>query len=187
VPVVRQLLVRAHVAPDYKLPAPSGVWGEVRDAWLQGTLFDYVRTSVSCGPLGFLLALVIGTPLGLLVARVGFVRVAIGPIPVRPAVAAVRGPGAACGDPAGSERLVMYAVILLGAVPPIANGLVAGIGRIPPLFLRAGRTMGANGLRGAWHIMMPGALPGYLAGLKQGWAFSWRSSRSCSSASPSTC
>jgi NitT/TauT family transport system permease protein len=70
---------------------------------------------------------------------------------------------------------MMYAVILLGAVPSIANGLVSGIDQVPPLFLRAGRTMGATGLKGARYIVMPAALPGYLAGLKQGWAFSWRS------------
>lgn len=70
---------------------------------------------------------------------------------------------------------MMYTVILLGAVPSIANGLVSGIDQIPPLFLRAGRTLGATGLQGARHVVMPAALPGYLAGLKQGWAFSWRS------------
>ncbi|MFF4687824.1 ABC transporter permease [Streptomyces sp. NPDC001307] len=173
--VVWQLLVWANVAPDYKLPAPSDVWGEVRDAWVQGTLLGYIWTSVSRGLLGFLLALAIGTPLGLLVARVAFVRAAIGPI-----LSGLQSlPSVAWVPPAviwlGLNDSMMYAVILLGAVPSIANGLVAGIDQIPPLFLRAGRTMGATGLRGAWHIVMPGALPGYLAGLKQGWAFSWRS------------
>lgn len=132
-------------------------------------------TTVSRGLLGFLLALAIGTPLGLLVARVAFVRAAIGPI-----LSGLQSlPSVAWVPPAviwlGLNDKMMYAVILLGAVPSIANGLVAGIDQIPPLFLRAGRTMGATGLRGAWHIVMPGALPGYLAGLKQGWAFSWRS------------
>jgi len=173
--VVWQLLVWANVAPDYKLPAPSDVWGEVSDAWVQGTLLDYIWTSVSRGLLGFLLALAIGTPLGLLVARVAFVRAAIGPI-----LSGLQSlPSVAWVPPAviwlGLNDKMMYAVILLGAIPSIANGLVAGIDQIPPLFLRAGRTMGATGLRGAWHIVMPGALPGYLAGLKQGWAFSWRS------------
>ncbi|MFF0157178.1 ABC transporter permease [Streptomyces sp. NPDC005263] len=173
--VVWQLLVWANVAPDYKLPAPSDVWSEVRDAWAQGTLLDYIWTSVSRGLLGFLLALAIGTPLGLLVARVAFVRAAIGPI-----LSGLQSlPSVAWVPPAviwlGLNDKMMYAVILLGAVPSIANGLVAGVDQIPPLFLRAGRTMGATGLRGAWHIVMPGALPGYLAGLKQGWAFSWRS------------
>ncbi|MFD7601619.1 ABC transporter permease [Streptomyces mirabilis] len=173
--VVWQLLVWAKVAPDYKLPSPSDVWGEVRDAWLQGTLLGYIWTSVSRGLLGFLMALAVGTPLGLLVARVRFVRAAIGPI-----LSGLQSlPSVAWVPPAviwlGLNDSMMYAVILLGAVPSIANGLVAGNDQIPPLFLRAGRTMGATGLRGAWHIVMPGALPGYLAGLKQGWAFSWRS------------
>jgi NitT/TauT family transport system permease protein len=173
--VVWQLLMWAKIAPEYKLPPPSAVGGEVRQAWLQGTLLDYIWTSVSRGLLGFLLALAIGTPLGLLVARVRFLRAAIGPI-----LSGLQSlPSVAWVPPAviwlGLNDQMMYAVILLGAVPSIANGLVAGIDQIPPLFLRAGRTLGATGLRGARHIVMPAALPGYLAGLKQGWAFSWRS------------
>lgn len=69
----------------------------------------------------------------------------------------------------------IYAVVLLGAVPSIANGLVAGVDRIGPLHLRAGTVLGATGLRGIRHVLLPAALPGYIAGLKQGWAFSWRS------------
>ncbi|MBJ6642629.1 ABC transporter permease [Streptomyces griseoincarnatus] len=173
--VVWQILVWAEVAPPYKLASPSDVWGEVRAAWLQGTLLDYIWTSVSRGLLGFLLALAIGTPLGLLVARVSFVRAAVGPI-----LSGLQSlPSVAWVPPAviwlGLNGSMMFAVILLGAVPSIANGLVAGVDQIPPLFLRAGRTLGATGLRGARYIVMPAALPGYVAGLKQGWAFSWRS------------
>jgi NitT/TauT family transport system permease protein len=173
--VVWELLVLAHVAPGYKLPSPDAVWGEVRESWLQGTLFGYIWTSVQRGLLGFLLALVIGTPLGLLVARVRPVRAAIGPI-----LSGLQSlPSVAWVPPAviwlGLNDRMMYAVILLGAVPSIANGLVSGVDQVPPLYLRAGRTLGATGLRGTWHIVMPAALPGYLAGLKQGWAFSWRS------------
>ena len=174
--VVWQVLIAFRVVDDpTRLPSPSAVWGEVREAWLQGTLLDYIWTSVSRGLLGFLFALVIGTPLGLLVARVKFVRAAIGPI-----LSGLQSlPSVAWVPPAvvwlGLNNEMMYAVILLGAVPSIANGLVSGVDQVPPLFLRAGRTMGATGLRGTWHIVMPAALPGYLAGLKQGWAFSWRS------------
>ncbi|MGW2714858.1 ABC transporter permease, partial [Streptomyces sp. NPDC001356] len=144
-------------------------------AWVEGTLLGYIWTSVSRGLLGFLFALAIGTPLGLLVARVKFVRAAIGPV-----LSGLQSlPSVAWVPPAviwlGLDNSMMYAVILLGAVPSIANGLVSGIDQVPPLFLRAGRTMGATGVRGAWHIVLPAALPGYLAGLKQGWAFSWRS------------
>ncbi|MFJ3934235.1 MULTISPECIES: ABC transporter permease [unclassified Streptomyces] len=173
--LVWQLLVAAEVTESYKLPPPSAVWDGVREMWLQGTLLDVVWTSVSRGLLGFLLALAIGTPLGLLVARVRFVRAAIGPI-----LSGLQSlPSVAWVPPAviwlGLNDAMMFTVILLGAVPSIANGLVSGVDQVPPLFLRAGRTMGATGLKGTWHIVMPAALPGYLAGLKQGWAFSWRS------------
>ncbi|MCC3767368.1 ABC transporter permease [Streptomyces sp. UNOC14_S4] len=173
--VVWKILVLAHVTPDYKLPDPSAVWDSLRDLWLRGTLFDIIWTSVSRGLLGFLAALAIGTPLGLLVARVRFVRAALGPLlsglQSLPSVAWV--PAAVIW--LGITDSAMYAVILLGAVPSIANGLVSGIDQVPPLYLRAGRTLGATGARGAWHVLLPAALPGYIAGLKQGWAFSWRS------------
>ncbi|WP_267242208.1 ABC transporter permease [Streptomyces sp. PR69] len=172
---VWQLLVWAKVTEEYKLPAPSAVWDSLSEMWLQGTLHEVVWTSVSRGLLGFLLALAIGTPLGLLVARVAFVRAAI-----RPILSGLQSlPSVAWVPPAviwlGLNDSMMFAVILLGAVPSIANGLVSGVDQVPPLYLRAGRTLGATGLRGTLHIVMPAALPGYLAGLKQGWAFSWRS------------
>jgi len=174
--VVWQALVGFKGVDDpSKLPSPADVGAEFKDAWLEGRLLGFIWTSVSRGLLGFLFALAIGTPLGLLVARVKFVRAAIGPI-----LSGLQSlPSVAWVPPAviwlGLNNSMMYAVILLGAVPSIANGLVSGIDQVPPLFLRAGRTMGATGWKGAWHIVLPAALPGYLAGLKQGWAFSWRS------------
>ncbi|MEU4209324.1 ABC transporter permease [Streptomyces sp. NPDC026206] len=172
---VWKLLVLARVTDDYKLPDPSAVWHGLRELWLNGTLLSIVWTSVSRGLLGFFAALALGTPLGLLVARVPVVRAALGPIlsglQSLPSVAWV--PAAVIW--LGITDSAMYAVILLGAVPSIANGLVSGIDQVPPLYLRAGRTMGATGVRGARHVLLPAALPGYLAGLKQGWAFSWRS------------
>ncbi|MCK8681032.1 ABC transporter permease [Streptomyces lichenis] len=172
---VWQLLVSAQVTDAYKLPPPAAVWDSLRKMWLEGTLLEVLWTSVSRALLGFLMALAIGTPLGLLVARVRVVRAAIGPI-----LSGLQSlPSVAWVPPAvlwlGLNDSMMFAVILLGAVPSIANGLVAGIDQVPPLFLRAGRTLGATGLRGARFVIMPAALPGYLAGLKQGWAFSWRS------------
>ncbi|EPD66432.1 MULTISPECIES: ABC transporter permease [Streptomyces] len=158
-----------------KLPSPGAVGSAFQDAWLKGDLLGYIWTSVSRGLLGFFFALLIGTPLGLLVARVKFVRAAIGPI-----LSGLQSlPSVAWVPPAviwlGLNNSMMYAVILLGAVPSIANGLVSGVDQVPPLFLRAGRTMGATGIKGIWHVTLPAALPGYVAGLKQGWAFSWRS------------
>ncbi|WP_055567839.1 ABC transporter permease [Streptomyces atriruber] len=173
---VWQALISFGVVDDpSKLPSPGAVWDVAHQAWLEGELLGYIWTSASRGLLGFCLALLIGTPLGLLVARLKFLRAALGPI-----LSGLQSlPSVAWVPPAviwlGLNNSMMYAVILLGAVPSIANGLVSGVDQVPPLFLRAGRTMGATGLKGTWHIVLPAALPGYVAGLKQGWAFSWRS------------
>ncbi|MCI3151361.1 ABC transporter permease [Streptomyces sp. GB4-14] len=173
---VWQSLITFKVVDDpTKLPAPADVWHVLEKAWLQGELLGYIWTSVSRGLLGFCLALLIATPLGLLLARIKLVRAAIGPI-----LSGLQSlPSVAWVPPAviwlGLNNQMMYAVILLGAVPSIANGLLSGVDQVPPLFQRAGRTLGATGLKGTWHITLPAALPGYVAGLKQGWAFSWRS------------
>ncbi|MFD8156571.1 ABC transporter permease [Streptomyces malaysiensis] len=172
---VWKALVLAKVTPDYKLPDPGRVWDALHQLWVEGELLDIVWTSVSRGLFGFLIALAIATPLGLVVARVKFIRSGLGPI-----LSGLQSlPSVAWVPPAviwlGLNDQMMYTVILLGAVPSIANGLVAGIDQVPPLFLRAGRTLGARGLVSARHILLPAALPGYVAGLKQGWAFSWRS------------
>jgi NitT/TauT family transport system permease protein len=173
--VVWQLAYHLRLKPHYDLPSPMDVGRSLEQMWLQGTLIGYIWTSVFRGALGFLASVVIGTPLGLVVARVKPVRAAIGPIlsglQAMPSVAWV--PAAIIWF--GLNDSTIYAVVLLGAVPSIANGLVSGIDQVPPLFLRAGRTIGAVGLRGVRHILLPAALPGYLGGLKQGWAFSWRS------------
>ena len=68
----------------------------------------------------------------------------------------------------GLTDAMIYFVVLLGAVPSIANGLVAGIDQVPPLLPRVGQVLGARGLTSARHILLPAALPGYLAGLQAG-------------------
>jgi NitT/TauT family transport system permease protein len=69
----------------------------------------------------------------------------------------------------------IFFVVVLGAAPSIANGLISGIDQVPPLYLRAGRALGAKGLTFYRRVMLPAALPGFVGGLKQGWAFAWRS------------
>ena len=75
---------------------------------------------------------------------------------------------------AKSEAAILF-VVVLGASPSIANGVISGVDHIPPMFLRAGRVLGARGAATYRHVVIPAALPAFVAGLKQGWAFAWRS------------
>jgi NitT/TauT family transport system permease protein len=173
--LVWQLVWASAITDEFKVPAPADVWQAFAKVVDDGSVFSILWTSVSRAFIGFATGLVIATPLGLLVAKVRVVRAAIGPLlqglQSLPSVAWV--PAAVLWF--GLTDATIYFVVLAGSIPSIANGLVAGIDQIPPILPRVGQVLGARGLAGARHILLPAALPGYLAGCKQGWAFSWRS------------
>ncbi|MBW3638361.1 MAG: ABC transporter permease [Actinobacteria bacterium] len=173
--LVWELVYRAEVQPAYALPSPADVGLVLLEQLRDGTLVEAIGTSVERGGLAFVVAVAVGTPLGLLVGRVRAVRRGIGPLlsglQSLPSIAWV--PAAIIFF--GLGEAAIYAVVLLGAVPSIANGMVSGIDQVPPLFLRVGRVLGARGLASARHVLLPAVLPAYLGGLRQGWAFSWRS------------
>jgi NitT/TauT family transport system permease protein len=162
-------------APDDKLPSPIESWRSLHDFAQAGQLYPAIGGSLKYGALGFAIAALIGTPLGLLIGRVKLVRAGIGPIvtglQTLPSVAWVPvaiiwfhlTPG------------VKFFVVIMGATPSIANGVVNGLDLVPPLFLRVGHVLGARGLTLARHVLLPAVLPAYIGGLRQGWAFAWRS------------
>lgn len=167
-------IVIADPRPD-KAPSPAAVLGALGDAWASGRLQEAVLTSLERGVIGFAIAIVVGTPLGLLLAEWKPLRRAAGPLisglQVLPSVAWV--PAAIIWF--GLSDATVYFVILMGAIPSIVNGLLSGIDQVPPQLRRVGTVLGASRWQLATSVTLPAALPGYVAGLKQGWAFSWRS------------
>ena len=173
--VIWQALWAAAFWPEYKLPAPADVWAVIWKIVANGDIAGFLWTSVHRAVIGFAIAVVVAIPLGLLIANFGVVRRGIGPI-----VSGLQSLPSVAWVPAailwfGLTDTSIYFVVLLGAVPSIANGLVSGMDQIPPILPRVGKVLGAGRLASARHILLPAALPGFLAGLKQGWAFSWRS------------
>lgn len=167
-------IVIANPRPD-KAPSPAAVAGALGDSWESGRLQEAVTTSLERGVIGFLIAIVVGTALGMLLAEWKLLRRAAGPLisglTVLPSVAWV--PAAIIWF--GLSDATAYFVILMGAIPSIVNGLLSGIDQVPPQLRRVGIVLGASRWQLATSVTLPAALPGYFAGLKQGWAFSWRS------------
>ncbi|HEV2782220.1 MAG TPA: ABC transporter permease [Actinophytocola sp.] len=173
--VVWQVLWALAIWPEYQLPAPRDVWAQIAERIPNGEIAGFLWVSVHRAVIGFLIALAVAVPLGLLIANVKVFRRGIGPL-----VSGLQSLPSVAWVPAailwfGLTDPAVYFVVLLGAVPSIANGLVAGIDQIPPILPRVGKVLGAGRVAGVRHILLPAALPGFLAGLKQGWAFSWRS------------
>jgi NitT/TauT family transport system permease protein len=172
---VWQVLWAAAFWPEYQLPAPASVGRELLAQARGAHALSIIWVSVHRAALGFVLGVAIATPLGLVLAKVAPLRAAFAPLlsglQSLPSVAWV--PAAILWF--GVTPTAIYFVVLLGSVPSIANGMLAGVDQIPPILLRVGTVLGAGRFASARHILLPAALPGYLAGLKQGWAFSWRS------------
>jgi NitT/TauT family transport system permease protein len=171
--IVWQLVVWSGWKPEYVLPGPRAVW----DSFVANfsTNMDAAWTTLQRGFKGFAFALVVGTIVGALVARNRVLRSAIGSLitglQTMPSVAWF--PLAILLFKLGEGAI--FFVVVLGAAPSIANGLISGIDHIQPILLRAGTVLGARRWKLFRYVILPAALPSFVAGLKQGWAFAWRS------------
>lgn len=157
------------------VPGPLDVFGSLGQLWKAGTAQEAIWTSLQRGIIGFAVSIVVGTPIGLLLSQVKVLRRAFGPLisglQVLPSVAWV--PAAIIWF--GLTDATVYFVMFMGAIPSIINGLIAGVDQMPPQYRRVGHVLGASRWELAINVVLPAALPAYVAGLKQGWAFSWRS------------
>ncbi|PYC71534.1 ABC transporter permease [Micromonospora arborensis] len=172
---VWQLVVLSGWKPPYSLPGPLEVGRELI-AQAQGPqLWDGLLTTLRRAALGYVFSVAVGLLLGLAVARSTVLRAAIGSM-----ITALQTMPSIAWFPLAillfelSEKAIFF-VVVLGAAPSIANGVISGVDYVPPLLLRAGRNLGARGLNLYRYVIAPAALPAIVAGLKQGWAFSWRS------------
>jgi len=138
------------------------------------SLWGIIGNTLQTAVLGYALSLLIGTVAGALVSRIPPLRAAVGSIvsalTTMPSIAWVPFAIILFGQ---STSAILF-VVIMGAAPSIAGGLITGVDYTPPLLLRAGRTMGLRGYALYRYLILPASLPAYIAGLKQGWAFAWR-------------
>jgi NitT/TauT family transport system permease protein len=171
--LIWQVVVWTHWRPEYVLPSPWTVFDTLFSDF--GDIMSAAGTTLERGAYGFTLALVIGTALGALVARNRVLRAAFGSM-----ITGLQTMPSIAWFPLAillfklTDGAILF-VVVLGAAPSIANGLISGIDHIPPILLRSGRVLGARGFSAFRHVILPAALPSFVAGLKQGWAFAWRS------------
>jgi NitT/TauT family transport system permease protein len=172
---VWQVVVWAGWKPDYVLPGPVPVFERLAQD-LGNRNFDLgIAITLRRALIGYAIAVVIGSVVGILVARVAVLRKAIGS-----AILGLQSMPSIAWFPLaillfGLNETAIFFVVILGAAPAVAGGLLSGVDHVQPLLVRVGRVMGARGLRLYRHVILPAALPSFVGGLKQGWAFAWRS------------
>ena len=157
------------------LPGPAAVFSDLWQQMHHLLLWQAIGTTLRRAVIGFALALIIGVVIGALVSRIKPLRAATGSL-----ITALQTMPSIAWFPFaiilfGATTNAILFVIILGAAPSIANGLITGVDYTPPLLLRAGHTMGLGKIAMYRHLILPASLPSFVAGTKQGWAFAWRS------------
>ena len=168
-----QSLIWVEWKPSYALASPADTFSSLFNNW--GVISDAMVTTLGRGIQGYAIAIVIGVAIGAAVARIAVLRAAIGSM-----ITGLQTMPSVAWYPLAlllfklSEGAIFF-VIVIGAAPSIANGLINGVDNISPVLLRAGKVLGARRFDSFRYVILPAAMPSFVGGLKQGWAFAWRS------------
>jgi NitT/TauT family transport system permease protein len=125
--------------------------------------------------LGYGLSVLLGIVLGFLIATSEFLEATLGGV-----VLSLQSLPSLCWLPLAvlwfglTEKAIVF-VVVMGSLLAVTINTQIGMRHVPKIYLMAGRNLGAHGLRLFVHVLLPASLPHLVAGLKQGWAFAWRS------------
>jgi len=173
--VIWELLVRRGVWSPYIVPSPLEVGRYFVTAIKDGTLFDGSVVTMKRLLLGYVASLIAGVPLGLLNARFQVSRDTLGLLGL-----GLQTLPSVCWAPLallwfGQTEAAMFFIVIMGSLWSIMLATSEGVRNVPPIYARAARTMGSKGLHTWLTVILPASLPFIVSGMKQGWAFAWRS------------
>ncbi|MEO5719753.1 MAG: ABC transporter permease [Chthoniobacterales bacterium] len=169
------LLVRLRVWSPVLLPSPWKVMEYLQASAADGTLWEAMLITMKRLLLGYVIGLIGGVPLGLLTARWNLLHDTIGTLAL-----GLQTLPSVCWVPLallwfGQSEAAMLFVVVMGTLWSVVIATDTGVRHVPPIFRRAALTMGSKGLHMWLRVILPAALPFIVSGMKQGWAFAWRS------------
>ena len=166
---------RARIWSPVLLPAPEQVAQYLKNAAEDGTLFHATIITMRRLLTGYLIGIIGGLPLGLLTARWTIFHDTIGTLAL-----GLQTLPSVCWVPLallwfGQSEAAMLFVVVMGTLWSVVIATDTGVRNVPPIYRRAALTMGSKRLHMWFKVILPAALPFIVSGMKQGWAFAWRS------------
>ena len=157
------------------LPSPQAVGEYLWLALWDGTLLEAIEVTMRRLLVGYMIGIALGLPLGLLSSRFKFFEDTFGVLAL-----GLQTLPSVCWVPLallwfGQSEGAMLFVVVMGTTWSVAIATDTGARTIPPVFARAARTMGSEGFHQWTRVILPASLPYLISGMKQGWAFAWRS------------
>jgi len=169
------LLAKLKVWPPYLFPAPwqvaEALWAGFKDHSLPIAIGVTMKRML----IGYSLSVMLGMILGIGVASNRFLEETVGPLLV-----SLQSLPSICWVPLAilwfglTEKAILF-VVLMGCILSVTIAMEDGRKQMPKIYTMAGRNLGASGIRLFLYVMLPASLPYIVSGLKQGWAFGWRS------------
>jgi len=170
-----QLVAWSGWRPAHVLPGPGVVLPRLLSDLTEDNLVLAIGITLRRATLGFGLALAVGTAVGGAIVRFRLLRAAVSSLitglQTMPSIAWFPFAILLFGL---TEQAILF-VVVLGAAPSVANGLIHGVDQIPRILRRAGTVLGARGIDAYRFVILPAAFPSFVGGMKQAWAFAWRS------------
>ncbi len=173
--LVWQWAFQARIWSPVLLPSPLQVGSYLKGAIEDGTLGHATVITMRRLLTGYFFGIIVGLPLGLLTARWNLLRDTLGTtalgLQTLPSV---------CWVPLallwfGQTEAAMLFVVVMGTLWSVIIATETGVRNVPPIYRRAALTMGSKRLHIWLKVILPASLPFIISGMKQGWAFAWRS------------
>ena len=169
------LLAQLKVWPPYLFPTPWGVSQELYYGFSDHSYWIAIAVSMRRVLIGYAISVVAGMILGLGAASNKFVEETMGGLLV-----SLQSLPSICWWPLailwfGLNQNAILFVVVMGSLLSVTLAMEDGRKQMPKIYGMAGRNLGARGFQLFWHVLLPASLPFIVSGLKQGWAFAWRS------------
>jgi NitT/TauT family transport system permease protein len=169
------LLAQLKIWPPYLFPTPWGVGQELYYGFADHSYWIAIAVSMRRVLIGYAISVVLGMFLGLGVASNKFLEETMGGLLV-----SLQSLPSICWWPLallwfGLNQNAILFVVIMGSLLSVTLAMEDGRKQMPKIYGMAGRNLGARGFQLFWHVLLPASLPFIVSGLKQGWAFAWRS------------
>ncbi|WP_227397023.1 ABC transporter permease [Jeotgalibacillus aurantiacus] len=156
------------------LPAPTDVFASLYEGFSNRTLLYDLLASFQRLFIGLAIALVLGLLLGVLLAKSKTADETLGSL-----ILALQSVPSIVWLPLaimwfGLNEMAVIFIVVLGATIVMTINVRTGIINVPPLYIKAARTMNYKGFRLFAKVTIPASVPYAVTGIRLAWAFAWR-------------
>jgi len=159
---------------SYSVPSPGGVAISCMNLLQSGVLFSAILKSLGRGIVGFAMAIILGVILGILIHHFPYLNRNL-----KPVILGMQTLPSICWVPFsilwfGLNNSAILFVVVMGSAFSMSLAVDDAIQNVPPLYIKAAKTMGAGQKELYAKVILPACVPSFIAGLRQGWSFAWR-------------